>query len=80
MIYLLAPDLIMRTRGTEREEKDKKNNREYGENNGMRDENARMRRMESTKPEMCSAIYWQNIVLWVERRIQMAFLKWRRQM
>jgi len=24
MIYLLAPDLIMRTRGTEREEKDKK--------------------------------------------------------
>jgi len=48
MIYLLAPDLIMRTRGTEREEKDKKNNREYGENNGMRGESARMRRVKST--------------------------------
>jgi hypothetical protein len=43
MIYLLTPDLIMRTRGTEREEKDKKKeDSEYGENYGMRDGKRRM--------------------------------------
>jgi hypothetical protein len=50
MIYLLTPDLIMRTRGTEREEKDKKKQREYDENNGMRDESRRMGRTAATQP------------------------------